>query len=174
MSERIALVRYGAVPEVARCAIAADLAVEVGRGQAVVVQTHRGTEAGMLLDVLKPSVALEGTPAFRVLRLLSEEDTAVCRQTRGELESEFGDWNRRIAEWGLDLQLIDMDRTLDGAKLILYVLNERGPECTKLALQAAAAGLGLIEVQPVTEEGPVSQPQQGGGCGSGGGGCGCH
>ena len=33
---------------------------------------------------------------------------------------------------------------------------------------AAAAGLGVIEVQPVDAEGPVHAPQDGGGCGSGG------
>ena len=71
----------------------------------------------------------------------------------------------------LDLQLIDLEWTLDRTKLILYVLNERGPDCTKLALQAAAAGLGLVEVQPVDENGLVAV-EPSGGCGSGG--CGCH
>jgi hypothetical protein len=52
----------------------------------------------------------------------------------------------------------------------LYVLTERGPATTTLALQAAAEGLGLIEVQPVSAAGLVAVPS-GGGCGTGG--CGC-
>ena len=46
------------------------------------------------------------------------------------------------------MELIDLEWTLDKSKLILYVLNDRGPEATRLGLQAAAAGLGTVEVQP--------------------------
>ena len=67
----------------------------------------------------------------------------------------------------------DMEWTLDRQKLVLYVLGGRGPETTKLALQAAAAGLAVVEVQPVDANGPVPVPAAGGGgCGSGG--CGSH
>ena len=74
---------------------------------------------------------------------------------------------RMLDERNVDVQLVDLEWTLDRGKLILYVLNERGPECTKLAIQAAAAGFGLIEVQPVSKDGLVDLPK-GGGCGSGG------
>ena len=44
-----------------------------------------------------------------------------------------------------------------------------GAETTKLALQAAAAGLAVVEVQPVNADGPVPLAAAGGGgCGSGG------
>ena len=66
----------------------------------------------------------------------------------------------------------DLEWTLDRQKLVLYVLGGRGPDTTRLALQAAAAGLSVIEVQPVSAEGVVPLPAAGGGCGSGG--CGCH
>ena len=61
----------------------------------------------------------------------------------------FGGWEQRIAEWRLDVQLVDLEWTIDQSRLILYVLNDRGPECAKLALQAAAGGWGVIDVQPV-------------------------
>jgi len=88
-----------------------------------------------------------------------------------ECEEQFDQWCSRIVEWKLDLELLDLERTLDGGKLVLYVLNNRGPDCTKLALQAAAAGLGIIEVQPVDADGLVQVEQSGGGCATGG--CGC-
>jgi PSP1 C-terminal conserved region len=103
-----------------------------------------------------------------VLRIATAEDETAQRRLRNRADAEFSGWARRIAEWEIDLQLIDLEWTLDDAKLVLYVLNERGPECTKLALQAAAAGLGVIEVQPVSAEGLKPQ-ESGGGCGS----CGC-
>jgi hypothetical protein len=75
----------------------------------------------------------------------------------------------------LNLELVDLEWIIDPRKLVLYVLNERGPDCTKLALQAAAAGLGIIEVQPIDAQGLVQLESSGGGCGSGGcGSGGCH
>ena len=168
---KIALVRYGAVPEVARCGIPESLSVH--RDDEVVVQTHRGLEGGRVLEFAKPIHEPGQTapePSFQIERLKTDADRQQEVNHRARIQAEFDTWNDRILEWDLDLQLIEMDWTLDGKKLVLYVLNERGPECTKLALQAAAAGLGIVEVQPVSSEGPVAMPSTGGGCGS----CGSH
>lgn len=172
----IALVRYGAVPEVARCGVPESLPVH--RDDEVVVRTHRGLEGGRVLEFAKPVQEPGQTvrePSFQIERLKTDTDRQLEMKFRERVQEEFDTWNDRIVEWDLDLQLIEMDWTIDGEKLVLYVLNERGPECTKLALQAAAAGLGVIEVQPVSSEGPVAMPSTGGGCGSGGcGSGGCH
>ena len=163
------LVRYGAVPEVARCQLD-EGQPRPQRGDRVVVETHRGQQLGEILgDVRSES---EHPAAFTVLRLATGEDELAARRAAEQSSAEFVDWTSRIAEWKIDLQVIDIERTLDGTKLVLYVLNERGPECTRLAIQAAASGFGIIEVQPVGAEGLVSQPASSGGCGSGGGGCG--
>jgi len=159
------LVRYGTVPEVARCR--SDSGEPYGRGTAVVVQTHRGLQCGTVLERVRPT---GDETEFRILRVATEADRTALEQGRQRAEAEFSRWQERIAEWNLHLELIDVEWTLDGAKQILYVLTERGPESTQLALQAAAAGLGLIEVQPVSAEGVI--PTRGGGCGSGGCGCG--
>ena len=89
-----------------------------------------------------------------VLRAAAAEDERTAARLKGECERRVPHLAGRIDEWKLRLELIDLEWTLDKSKLILYVLNERGPECTKLALQAAAAGLGIVEVQPVGPEGP--------------------
>lgn len=189
---RLALVRYGAIPEVARFDIATD--VPLARGDAVVVRTHRGVQLGTYLEELtaasSPSrvppaphggdapasdaIAEEDLPATQVLRPATPEDVEQRRNLQASCETDFAHWVERIRRWNLKLELIDLERTLDDEKLILYVLNERGPECTKLAIQAAAAGLGIIEVQPVGLEG-LLKTESGGGCGSGGcGSGGCH
>jgi cell fate regulator YaaT (PSP1 superfamily) len=172
MTESLVLVRYGGVPEVARFAHAA--AFGVARGMNVVVSTSRGQELGTVLETLAPPRepgVEEVAPTGDVLRAATDGDLARQRIQREEAQREYPAWEARIAGWNLDLQLIDLEWTLDRSKLILYVLNDRGPECTKLALQAAAAGLGVIEVQPVAAEGLVPRESGGGGgCGS----CGCH
>jgi len=104
------------------------------------------------------------------LSISADEDQFV--ENRQKADREFFDWQVRISDWGLELQLIDLEWTLDQQNLILYVLNGQNAETTRLALLAAAAGLGIIHVQPVEADGIVQQTSGGGGCGSGGGGCG--
>jgi cell fate regulator YaaT (PSP1 superfamily) len=175
-----ALVRYGTISEVARFEMPTDFVRN--RGERVVIRTHRGIELGTLLQDAasqinqpahgsRPNINGDGTSELdpgqqSILRTASVEDEQTAARLRSQCEEEFGVWRQRIEDWNLRLELIDLERTLDKSKLILYVLNDRGPESTKLALQAAAAGYGTVEVQPVGPDGPISQGA-GGGCGSG-------
>jgi cell fate regulator YaaT (PSP1 superfamily) len=167
------LVRYGMISEVARFAIPADFVRK--RGDRVVIRTHRGVELGTLLQdaavqgvsSLNERDASNPEPSLQtVLRTATTEDEHTAAHLRNKCEEEFAAWRGRIEDWNLQLELIDLEWTLDKSKLILYVLNDRGPESTKLALQAAAAGYGVVEVQPVGPDGPIVQ-NGGGGCGSG-------
>ena len=166
------LVRYGTVPEVARFRDVNN--ASPARGETVVVETHRGLQVGSVLERLKPSlIAADLDVDFEIVRVATPDDLEAARQRSRECEDAFADWCARILQWGLQLELIDLEWTLDRQKLILYVLCERGPDSTKLALQAAATGFGIVEVQPVSTTGLVSLPKESGGCGSSGGGCGC-
>lgn len=156
------LIRYGAMAEVARFRSA--VAEPLDPGTPVVVRTQRGEELGR---VVGSSSAAENRdddgPA--VLRAATDTDLSTADSRKAGCEAEFPAWQARIRDWSLDLELVDLERTLDGGKLVLYVLNDRGPETTKLALRAAAAGFGVIEVQPVGPEGLLQASA--GGCGSG-------
>jgi cell fate regulator YaaT (PSP1 superfamily) len=176
---RAALVRYGTISEVGR--FSSSVEVPLCRGQRVVIRTHRGLEIGTLLQDLAPSEEETRAEAgdFEILRAAADDDECASSRLVADARDQFSNWCNRINDWKLQLELIDLEWTLDGKKLILYVLNDRGPECTRLALQVAAAGLGIIEVQPVGPDGLIPQ-QQKSGCGSGGcgsdghsGGC-CH
>ena len=180
MSQTV-LVRYGAIPEVAR--FAHDLAKIPVRHEHLVVNSHRGVELGTTLESLRATGAApagttpesgepdDQTPEIRVLRRATPEDEARHAALRREADQAYPQWQQRIQEWKVDLELLDVEWTLDRQKLVLYVLGGRGAETTKLALQAAAAGLAVVEVQPVNADGPIPVGG-GGGCGSGN--CGCH
>jgi cell fate regulator YaaT (PSP1 superfamily) len=165
------LVRYGAISEVARFVNASGASLP--RGARVVIKSHRGLESGLLLEdapfenhTAQHNVAESSEDLAQILRAMTDDDHCAGQRLKSECEDEYARWQARIQEWNLQLELIDLEWTLDRSKIILYVLNDRGPECTRLALQAAAAGLGVVEVQSVGPDGLV--PADGGhGCGSG-------
>lgn len=168
------LVRYGAIPQIGRFACPRDL--PLSRGDAVVVNTNRGKELGTMLELARPGV-VEGEPADdrAVLRAATIDDSSMARQLRKASESQFSDWAQRIERWGLALELIDLERTLGGETLILYVLSPDGADCRQLAVHAAIAGLPDVAVQAVNADGLV-EPEPAvaeGGCGQDGGGCTC-
>ena len=179
--EYLLLARYGAVPQVARFSVSQELMAQLTagtddlHGSQVVVESERGTEVASALKAIHPGV--NPTPKAstgRVLRIASPQDLTSAADNRREAELSFLDWLEQIDEWQLQLQLIDMETTLDGQR-ILYVLNGQDAETTRLALLVAANGRGVVQVQPVSHEG-VEVKAGGGGCGSGcgSGGCSTH
>ena len=171
---KIVLVRYGAIPEVAR--FRWSLGEEPQRGQSVVALTHHGLLTGTVLESVNPNHDPHGEKEidFEVVRISTDEDRQTGTELSKRASGEFDTWLSHLERWRVDVHLLELEWTLDESKLIIYVLCDRGPESTKLAIQAAAEGLGPVEVQPVDREGLVSMPSGGGGCGSGGcgsGGC---
>lgn len=167
---RVLLVRYGRVPQVARFG-SGDDQPNPERGAMVVVRSERGEECGEVLHVAQRAIGVAEEDlglTGRVLRTATSDDLTRSASLQTECDAAYSLWMGRAAQWNLQLQLIDLERTLDG-QLILYVLNERGPETTRLALLAAAAGHGVVHVQPVAAEGIVPEKKSGGGCGD----CGC-
>jgi hypothetical protein len=161
-ADYIALARYGRVPQVARFA---GFGAVVDRGAQIVVSTDRGEELAVVLQTTenrKPDTP-EGMTG-ELIRVASDADLATTAKNERTMEAAFPGWLERCAKWKLQLELIDLEMTLD-SRLILYVLNDRGAETTRMALLAAAAGLGIVHVQPVSAEGIV-QASGGGGCGS--------
>lgn len=164
------IARYGRVPQVAKFGGQGD---PPQRSQQVVVTTERGHEIAEILHVTVLQEDLSsndsedaGSQTGKVLRLAGGDDLEKAAVSQVLLESEFTEWSSRIAAWQVQVELIDLESTLDD-RLVLYVLNDRGPETTRLALLAAAGGFGIVHVQPVTSDGVV--PPTGGGCGSCGG-----
>ncbi len=178
--EHVALVRYGLIPQVARFGLTSELKRQLEsvdrRGLKVVITSDRGLEIGELLEIVsKGIVTSEVTVTGDIQRIASAEDLEKHAANRQRAELEFFEWQQRVDDWQLQLQMIDVERTLEGDQIVLYVLNGQNAETTRLALLAAAAGHGIIHVQPVAAEGIVQTSDGGGGCGSGGcgsGGCG--
>jgi cell fate regulator YaaT (PSP1 superfamily) len=170
------LVRYGVIPEVAR--FSTEGLDGLARDIRVVIESPRGLEIGTLLQKLpeKTVNGTEETPSdLRIVRIATADDEATEQELREDCQVGYGEWWSRIRDWQLEVELVDLEWTLDRQKLVLYVLTGRGPDTTKLALFAATAGYASIEVQPVSKDGLVPMPQaEGGGCGCHDGGCSTH
>ena len=160
------LVRYGSIPRVARYTMGTANAGNVDRGTGVIIATDRGQELGEILEIVPPAMAEGHESTAAVVRIATSEDLSLHSLRQRQAAESFYLWLRRIQDWQLELELMDIEATLDNQVYILYVLNDRGAETTRLALLAAAAGLGIVHVQPVAAEGLVD------GTGGGGGGCG--
>ncbi|MBL4886252.1 MAG: hypothetical protein JKY95_17185 [Planctomycetaceae bacterium] len=178
------LLRVGVCGETVRC-LGIDQPL-FKRGDQVVLDTDRGDMLAKVMQQLPEDNPPGDAPdqqseeqvsdVSQILRLASEDDLQQQQQLKLRAEQDFKAWADRIEQWKVEVELVDLEWTLDGEKLILYVLNSRGPECTKLAMQAHAQGLGVIDVVPVSATGVSIPPveKSGGGCGSGGcgsGGC---
>lgn len=159
----LVLARYGRVPQVARFS---GFGKPIDRSTPIVVTTERGQELATVLQTLPVKTSAPESEGItgEVVRVASEEDLGLSNQLQQKSEAGFSNWLGKVAGWKLQLELIDTEYTLDD-RLILYVLNDRGAETTRMALLAAAAGFGVVHVQPVSAEGIV-QASGGGGCGS--------
>ena len=169
MSAHLYLLRIGVCGETVR-GMGED-SMPFARGDQVVLQTDRGEMLARVMQHLSAenhSTEEEVAPANRILRPASKYDLERLQELKRKAGQEFFLWRERIQKWQVDVELVDLEWTLDGNKLILYVLNSRGPESTKLAIQAAAEGLGVIDVVPVSTGGVVVSAASGCGCGSGG------
>jgi len=167
---RVVLARYGSIPQVARFELPDGLP-SVSRNTELIATTDRGEELVHVLEAVRPmGETTDAGVTGKVLRSANSDDLQLSGTRKRAADLDFVDWQQRVDNWGLQLQIIDLEYTLD-EQIILYVLNQQNAETTRMALLAAAAGLGVVHVQPVSSEGIIATGGGGGGCGSGG--CGC-
>lgn len=168
---RLYLVRIGLYGEPLQCQ-ARDRQI-YARRQQVVVETERGEILAEILREMPSDHETDGQQHSCILRAFGPEDKEQSAALQARSADDYSEWRQRIEDWNMPLELVDLEWTLDGKRLMLYVLNERGPETTKLALRAAAEGFPHVDVLPVSAEGLQATSADGGGCGCGSNG-GCH
>ncbi len=186
--ERAYLIRYGMMGQVGR--FTADPGVVYGRGQAVVVRSHRGTEIGEVLieTPVGPGAVVPPAGTAHILRAAGPGDMAragLAEQERGE---RFAVCERVFGNGVWPIELIDVEPLLDDRRTVLHYL---GPhrldlsgvlaafrETCDLDVMLQPVGRDLpdedaSDVEPAVETehacGTCASGGGGGGCGSGGG-----
>jgi hypothetical protein len=178
MSEREYLVSYGLAGAFGRFHSALPLAC--ARGDRVVVRTHRGLEAGVVLREAVPGHALF-LPNSTVGQLLRPFAPADARAEAGLRDRAADIWSRacQLAEhMGLPLAVLDAEPLLDGEHVVLHHLS--GSDCdvrpfVSTLSREFSLHILLDDLTPAGQELLVhDEASCGSGCGSCGseGGCG--
>lgn len=97
------------------------------RGQRVIARTGRGQEAGEVLCEATDHVVSQmgkDPQTGQILRLESADDNLELRRLHTQEENEFATCEERIAELGLDMKLIKVERLYGGERVLVYYLSE--------------------------------------------------
>jgi len=90
-------------------------------GDAVVVETSRGTEIG---DVVMAPMELDDdkvvTPLKNVLRKVNERDLAMASRNKTQEAEAFRVFEEMIAEYKLDMKPVDVEYAFDGSKITFF------------------------------------------------------
>ncbi len=98
------------------------------RGQKVIARTGRGQELGEVLCEATEHVLSQMGPdphTGQILRLESADDHVEIRRLHKQEVGEFDTCKNRIAELGLDMQLVQVERLYGGERVIIYYLSEQ-------------------------------------------------
>jgi hypothetical protein len=168
------------------------------RGQAVVIQSHRGMELGEVLipienarlpgsiDGLEPPASHDAGPIEtvgdpRVLRAAGSADLARAEESNSLQPARFARCQRILQDGGWPWEIIDVEPLLDGQTTVVHYLGPRQIEDATMLAQFRVACEFDVVFEPVGGE--LLEPDSvalnedhscgtgcgSGGCGSGGG-----
>ena len=98
------------------------------RGQRVIARTGRGQEAGEVLCEASEHVVgqMDENPyTGQIVRLLSADDEHELHKLRDQQGRERDVCAQRIADLGLEMQLVDVERIYGGERVVVYFLAEQ-------------------------------------------------
>lgn len=123
---------------------------QLSQGDAVIVETARGVEYGEVVAGLKPVRDEEVVaPLKKVLRLATEKDAAEMTENRKREQEALVVCARKVAEHGLEMNLIDCEFTFDGSKIIFYFTAEGRVDFRELVRDLAATFRTRIELRQI-------------------------
>ncbi len=119
-------------------------------GAKVIVETARGIEYG---DVaVGPKQVNEDQvvpPLKRVLRVGTEKDASVAAENRRKEKEAFLEAQRKISTHSLEMNLVDVEYTFDGSKVIFYFTAEGRVDFRELVKDLASLFRTRIEMRQI-------------------------
>lgn len=124
--------------------------LEPAKGDKVIVETARGIELGEVVGAVK-EVAEEDltSPLKRVIRLATPADEIQSQENQAREREAFAIAARKIAEHGLEMDLVDVEYTFDGSKIIFYFTAEGRVDFRELVRDLAGVFRTRIELRQI-------------------------
>ncbi|MCD5405863.1 MAG: stage 0 sporulation family protein [Desulfotomaculum sp.] len=125
-----------------------DLDLKVG--DKVIVETARGIECGYVVHGITEKKEEDLVmPLKKVLRKANAEDEEKLKDNEKHLKYAYNIALKKIAKHGLPMKLIDVEKTLDGSKIIFYFTADGRIDFRELVRDLAAVFKTRIELRQI-------------------------
>lgn len=144
------IVRYGTMRQVAE--FSAKSGQQYPRNSNVLVRSTRGVEWGEVLctagEKTRDYLGTSET-AGRVLRAASEDDYRRNEELRETIRTDFIGCNEVIAEYKLQMQLVDVEHLFGGERIVVYYLADKRVDFRELVKTLAKKFHTRIEMKQI-------------------------
>lgn len=120
------------------------------KGDFVIVETARGIECG---EIALPNREISeeelAHPLKPIIRLANEDDMEIVNKNRQKEKEAAEVCEKKIAELGLDMKLVDVECTFDGSKLLFYFTSDGRVDFRELVKNLAYIYRTRIEMRQI-------------------------
>ena len=125
-------------------------ALEIRKGDYVIVETARGVEYGFVVGDPKLAAEEDIVPPLRTIIRKADERDAENYKHNLELEKEaFGICEEKIARHELNMKLVDVEYTFDGNKILFYFTADGRVDFRELVKDLASVFRTRIELRQI-------------------------
>lgn len=124
--------------------------LDLSAGDQVILETSRGIEFGEV--VVSPKAILESelvSPLKKVLRKATEEDRRRARENKRNEAEAFEICLEKINRHSLEMNLVDVEYTFDGSKIIFYFTADGRVDFRELVKDLAGVFRTRIELRQI-------------------------
>jgi len=122
----------------------------LGAGDAVIVETARGLELGHVSTAPREvEDAQIVQPLKQVVRKATSRDEAQVLENKRKERESLAVCEKKIAEHGLDMQVVDVEHTFDGSKIVFYFTAEGRVDFRELVRDLASTLRTRIELRQI-------------------------
>lgn len=119
-------------------------------GTDVIVETSRGIEMGKIAIPNKTvSVGEIVSPLKEIMRVATPDDIAKGEENRRQEKAAKGIFEKKVADHGLEMKLVDVEYTFDNNKLLFYFTSEGRVDFRELVKDLAAVFKTRIELRQI-------------------------
>ncbi len=120
------------------------------KGDRVIVETVRGIECGeVAMDNREINDEEIVKPLKKLIRIASEEDIAQFKANKAKEKDAFEICQKKIANHGLDMKLVDVEYTFDGGKVLFYFTADGRVDFRELVKDLASVFKTRIELRQI-------------------------